>query len=129
MELQSKDIGFLVLYFPIDATFSISSTFDLTWSEETFQALHQNIETGKVRVQAEYDGKPYSAIIIQCARLKEHLNKGFNYVVRLKAEKNFPIEKILPMIPRFVSGNKRCVLPFIKVSLHWILYFTQYFYN
>jgi hypothetical protein len=117
MELSFEDIGFLLLYFPSDCTFSISPVSETSWSQDIYSSLLLQKANFKVRIQAEYDGLPYSAIIIQCAKVLDDLTSVLNYVIRLKAEKKLTIENILPKISRFVSGSKRNFLPALKVSM------------
>jgi hypothetical protein len=115
MTLSFEDITYLLLYFPVDSTFMISDIRECEWSQKCFTAIQEDVN-GKHRLIAEYDGKPYSAIIIQCASRRENLSATLNYVCELKAVKKFPVEKILPEVPRFVSDKRSRFRP-VKVMM------------
>jgi hypothetical protein len=117
MTLSFEDVTHLLLYFPVDSTFTISDIRECQWTRNCFIAIQEDVN-GKHRLTAEYDGKPYSAIVIQCSAGREYLSSTLSYVCDLKAVKKFPIEKIVPLVPRFASDKRNRFLP-VKVMIHF----------
>ena len=107
-----------LLYFPSDSTFAICSIEDIsTWSYDVYISLVEK-PLSKTRVEAEFDGRPYSAIIVQCASTSLDLETALDYAVRAKNEKNINIERLLQLLPsRFSNQKKRPMFPTIKVSI------------
>jgi hypothetical protein len=113
-----EDVTHLLLYFPVDTTFLIYSKEDIVnWSEEIYSKLHDS-SSAKVKVDTEYDAKVYSAVVVQCGRQMDVLKQTMEYVIRLKSQKKYAIEKILAMVPRLVTGDQRVRYASIKVLFH-----------
>jgi hypothetical protein len=124
---QFEDILAFLVYFPIDSTFAVCPLEDVSsWSQSSYAALKNN-PFAKTRVEAEFDGKPYSSIIVQCGTSSLCLQAAMEYVIRVKKEKQFSIEKILQLIPsRFVATNKRPQFPLVKVCASFQMCFISY---
>jgi hypothetical protein len=116
MVLQYLDIKFLLLYFPTDSAFEISPIEETSWTSDTYNET-SDCPTSKIRLTAKYEGKMYSAILVQCGASIDQLLATMNYLVRLKQEKKTSIENILQFsfIPRVYGVEKRTHKPSLKV--------------
>jgi hypothetical protein len=110
--LSFKDVKFLLVYLPVDSSFLISSVEDTSWNEECYDKI---VLKNKVKVQIDYDDQQYGAVVMQCACISNHLEGTQAYLFKVKNEKHLPVERLLPLIPRFTDGRKRPAFTPLKV--------------
>ena len=98
--LVYESIEYLLLYFPKDSTFSVSSINETDWSQDIYRAMLID-SAGKVLVPAECHGRSCIAIIVQCSACRDSLISTTAFANQLKNIKNWPIEQILGKVARF----------------------------
>lgn len=124
--LSFQECNFWLVYFPCDKAFHIAEVDVNYFKKETYEQYIGNGQKS-TKVQIEFDGESYQAIIITVAKEVEDLKFIFERCCTLKNEPyNYTVEQVLKQVPRFHCG-KRVALPNLKVSYSvWILFLLHH---
>jgi hypothetical protein len=85
---------------------------DTNWSRASYDRLILNKKT---TLEADYNDSKNKCYVVLCSKESEELMTALSYCVKLKKEKQLPLEQILTLVPRFSSG-KRLAFHNLKVK-------------